>query len=328
MDVSIILPVYNGENFLANCLDSILGQTFKDYELIIVDDGSTDSSSDICTSYAFKFKHFKFYKQKNLGVSAARNFGLSKAQGTYILFIDSDDLYDQNFVRNMLNAIRESKVDIACCNYRTIDSKNNVLYDSHFDAKIRQLKNTRKFLTYTFKTKAKVYLQTWRFIFLNEIIKNNNLKFNENIAIGEDALFVRQYLLRSKTIKLLNESLYFYRINAISATNRYNEKQFTSSICLIKEYTKLFKDNGIDLKCLNDYKVGHYLINFRNIIKSNLGLIQILKTIQSYKIFFEFSHSHILFNFFGKDLLILLLSKFNLEFVIVIITKAKRFMTS
>ena len=118
MLVSIIVPIYNGEVYLKDCLESILNQTYKETEIILVDDGSTDASRKICDLYAQKYKNVISLYQENSGVSKARNLGLNCAKGEYIYFCDSDDILHQDILETLVRDIEDKKVDVSCCAYQ------------------------------------------------------------------------------------------------------------------------------------------------------------------------------------------------------------------
>lgn len=115
--VSVIVPVYNVEKYLAKCLDTVCNQTFSDYEVVIINDGSPDNSEKIINDYIKKYNNIKYYKKKNGGLSDARNYGISKSNGKYLMFIDSDDYVSNDMVEKLYNKIEEEKADMALCNY-------------------------------------------------------------------------------------------------------------------------------------------------------------------------------------------------------------------
>lgn len=118
--VSCIVPVYNSCKYLRRMLDSILGQSFNDFELILIDDGSTDSSGEICDEYASKDSKICVYHKENGGVSSARNLGLSKAEGKYIIFMDSDDLIAPNMLQALVTDLESNDADIAMCEWQAV----------------------------------------------------------------------------------------------------------------------------------------------------------------------------------------------------------------
>ncbi len=132
--ISVIVPVYNVENYLSRCIDSILNQTYTDYELILVDDGSTDNSGKICDDYAEKKSNIKVIHQKNGGLSSARNTGTDNSKGSYITFIDSDDLVSNTYLETLFELLKKYDADISCCDFsffydesEIVNEQNNIL---------------------------------------------------------------------------------------------------------------------------------------------------------------------------------------------------------
>ena len=134
--ISIIIPIYNSEKYLTHCLDSILKQTYQDFEVILVNDGSTDNSAKICDNYTITDARFKVIHKQNQGVSIARNTGISYAKGEYISFIDSDDWIENDYLKNMIN-VADSSSDIiisgAICDYTDKQSKKLSVKDNNFN---------------------------------------------------------------------------------------------------------------------------------------------------------------------------------------------------
>lgn len=126
--ISVIVPTYNAERTLSRCVDSILAQTEVCFEIILVDDGSTDSSNIICASYARRFDAVKLISQENLGITAARNAGLDAARGNYIAFVDSDDYIERGFLKRLLSAAEQFDADVCCCGFKKILENNTVEY--------------------------------------------------------------------------------------------------------------------------------------------------------------------------------------------------------
>ena len=130
--ISIIIPVYNAEKFLKRCLESVINQTYKNFEVICVDDGSKDNSSKIIEKIAKKDNRIILIKQKNQGVSIARNNAIEKSTGEYIMFLDSDDYMDKNMCEIMIKAINEYRVDVVRCNYKRV-YENGVKFNNKYD---------------------------------------------------------------------------------------------------------------------------------------------------------------------------------------------------
>lgn len=190
--ISVIVPVYNGKEYLEECIESILNQIYKDIELLLIDDGSKDNSLEICKAWADKDDRIRVIHQENMGVSAARNRGLKEARGNYIAFIDSDDIIDRNYLQFLYNTAKKNNCKISTCKRcRFID-----------DSAIEYVKDTEpeEFCSVLSKEEAvKVALKIGGFLgsctnklFSTSILVDENknpLVFDENIYFGEDILF-------------------------------------------------------------------------------------------------------------------------------------------
>ncbi|MBE6318012.1 MAG: glycosyltransferase [Bacteroidales bacterium] len=196
--VSIIVPVYNTEKYLSRCIDSILAQTFSDFELILVDDGSTDNSGKICDEYAKKDSRIIVIHKENGGASSARNKGLEIAQGEWITFVDSDDFITNNFIGNLY----DQEFDMTICGM-TINSKEIII-----DNQIINYNNIPEIIIYLYN--LNLINGPYSKIFKYSIIKQNNLKFDESLRSGEDTHFVFKYLKYTTKLKLISECGYIY----------------------------------------------------------------------------------------------------------------------
>lgn len=213
--LSIIVPVYNVEKYLSKCIDSILNQTFKDFELILIDDGSSDGSGKICDKYANKDRRIAVIHQENTGVSAARNAGLDIAKGEYIGFIDSDDFIDKSMYEKLINAIESFNVDMAICGYDYINESG---------------KMERKFKNSSPKTLSKSETfsamfdmpQTIRLGLVNKLFKSNlinNLRLPVDYHSTEDGYFLINYLEYINSSVFIREGLYKNSVRMGSATH-------------------------------------------------------------------------------------------------------------
>lgn len=203
--VSIIIPVYNKNQYIEECLERISEQTYKHYEVIIIDDGSTDGSSEICDSVASKYPWARIVHKVNGGVSSARNQGIREAQGEWICFVDVDDYP----LPDMLEKMVKEKAALVVCNW---SDENNKYCSSKF-LKARQvctMRSDEAFLLCTpdfFKT-------IWNKLFRADVIRGNNIWYEEEICHAEDSMFAIDYYVslgKDEKIVLLNEPLYFHR---------------------------------------------------------------------------------------------------------------------
>jgi glycosyltransferase involved in cell wall biosynthesis len=211
---SIIVPVYNAGKYLSQCIDSILNQTFMDFELLLINDGSTDNSGIICNEYALNDSRIRVFRKENGGVSSARNFGLDQAQGEWVTFVDSDDWLADNFLEQMLNKALESNVDAVFCNcFYAYDEEilPKVIYtEDTLEDGNRMLK---RFLA-RFKTRSELWGKIFQRKYLNHRLK-------ENVKIGEDFLYlIELYYQHDCKTAIITDYLYYYRQLDSSAMNR------------------------------------------------------------------------------------------------------------
>lgn len=204
--ISIIVPIYNSELYLKQCLDSIRVQTYSNIEVIMIDDGSTDGSKNLAKGFVERDKRFHLYSQENAGVSAARNVGLNKALGEYILFVDSDDWIEPRMIEELLKNIVQNNTDIACCQYDrggAYIEKKTEIWDRE-----TALKN---FLIHKLINGSLVNK-----LFKKDIL--NKKKLDLSIKYGEDALFLWKILLDVRSISVFPEVLYHVTLHDDSAT--------------------------------------------------------------------------------------------------------------
>ena len=206
LSVSVIVPVYNAEKVVSRGIDSILDQSFKDFELILVDDGSTDNSGVICDNYAQQDGRVKVVHQVNAGVSAARNAGLKVAQGEWVTFVDSDDIVLDGFLESLVDAVnRDVRIDLAYCGYAIIERSTSIkTYRSATYIGKEQLHDVLS------STKLLYRCSPWAKLFRRSIISDNGLQFDTNLTISEDRLFLYQYLIHVRGVAVTSTLGYLY----------------------------------------------------------------------------------------------------------------------
>ena len=213
--VSIIIPVYNAEKHLHKCLDSIINQTYKNIEIICINDGSTDNSLQILEEYAQKDRRIKIINQENKGVSVARNIGIKFTQTEYIMFVDSDDWIELETCELALNQIEKHQADICC--FGVFEVSDNRIYSR--DWEIRHL-NQSENQDIDIDTKKAFIVNSVGKLFKTKFIKENDILFPSNIKNGEDAIFNLICFYKDAKYTLLNKILYYYITdNEGSATN-------------------------------------------------------------------------------------------------------------
>lgn len=203
--ISIIVPVFNAAQYLQECLDSILSQSFNDFELILIDDGSTDNSLSICQSYEHRDSRIKIISGPNQGVSAARNKGLNVACGEWITFVDADDCFLHDALQTLYNRAMCTGADLVLANaLRLKDGNLNKILSLSNEVLSNVICSIKHFAL-------------WGYLFNGQIIRQNRLKFIEGLAYSEDRIFIYQISMFCKTIAYCATPVYVYRINDNSA---------------------------------------------------------------------------------------------------------------
>lgn len=242
--VSIIVPVYNVENYLRPCLDSILAQTFIDFEVILVDDGSTDNSGRICDGYAKKDNRFVVYHKQNGGVSTARNFALDKIKGEWVYFCDADDILFEDALEFLTNKIGES-VDCTMGGYIKINEQGDILEENKICEEYYL--TLEEVLTDFYDAKCKMFNgYIWNRLFRRSIIEKYHIRFREDIFIKEDGLFLLQYLCKCNNGTYYNtKPIYKYIEHSSSAMNNrlntINKQSISRLIASIECYKEVKK---------------------------------------------------------------------------------------
>lgn len=219
--ISVIVPVYNVEQYLPRCIDSILDQTFTDFEVLLIDDGSTDNSGKICDEYAQKDNRIRVFHKKNGGVSSARNLGIDESKGELITFIDSDDWLKQNCLQKIITNIED--VDLLVFSYTWVfyDGSTRTVTPKEMKAEgTNEIENFILHLRHN-SAKANMFGYPWNKVFRKNIVKQNNIKFEKDLHYCEDEIFVLSYCLKIKKTKSISASLYNHWLRNDSLTYRY-----------------------------------------------------------------------------------------------------------
>ena len=220
--VSIIVPIYNVEHYLSKCIDSLLAQSFRDFQLILVNDGSSDSSGSICDDYKLKDHRVNVIHQQNTGVSAARNAGLQIASGTYISFVDGDDTIENDFLEKLMEIAKKNNSDSVYSNF----SASQQFWD--LGKNLNQLEIREKLLPIFF-TKD-FFNSVCTKIFRNKTIKENRIQFPVGVKHGEDAQFNIEFLMNADKISFANYNGYHYREVEGSATRNIAQHDYLKRI--------------------------------------------------------------------------------------------------
>lgn len=204
MKYSVIIPVYNAKETLRRCLDSLVRQQFSDYELLLINDGSTDGSDAICREYANTYSCVRYFVKENGGVSSARNLGLEQVEGEYILFVDSDDYVSENYFSVISDALDNNVVDLLMfgyCNFGSISAEwdtGEFNENTEVGIAIRVSSAMQQYLFSSLCSKA----------FKKQIIEQYNMRFGNDLAIGEDQAFIFTYAMHIRSIGSIEDHLY------------------------------------------------------------------------------------------------------------------------
>lgn len=219
--ISVIVPIYKAESYLDKCIESIVNQTYKNIEVILVDDGSPDNCPKICDNWAKKNERIKVIHKQNGGVSSARNVGIENATGKYICFIDSDDSVENEYFEKFIKEIQN--FELVVCGYSKVlngEKKGKVLFSNEARNVIpkNQIMNLYQ----------KVLISApWAKFYQKSIIDENNIRFPEDMSLGEDMVFNFSYIDKIENIAIINESLYNYNLdNDNSLLRKYRKDLF------------------------------------------------------------------------------------------------------
>lgn len=252
MKISIIVPLYNKEKYIEECVNSILNQTINDIEIIIVDDGSTDKSFEIAKKLQNTDNRIKLYSKKNGGLSSARNFGIEKSTGEYIGFVDSDDTIETNMYELLYNNAKQYKCDIVMCSYMFV-TKSKKVKDNRLEC-IDENLISNKDVEYIIDNLLQMKIDTGVCIklFKSELLKSNNIYFNENLKLSEDYPFVISTYISAKNSFFINKPLYNYMQDDDDSLSRsYNYKKVNQLIDVYKEICNILDKNNLkrQVKC-------------------------------------------------------------------------------
>lgn len=250
MRISIVVPVYNAETYLAKCLDSLVNQSYRDIEIVVVDDGSKDESGIICKNIKEKDSRIKYFYQENQGVSAARNLGIDKSSGDYIMFVDSDDYLD-NYAVEKCVAFIEQGCNLICFNFSYLTNSQSVP-NAPFVFNQEKILDNKELVKNLFipSKKSSLYLgyffrACWGKLFDLKLVREYKIRFPVGMKFSEDAMFVLDFLSKASNVKILDKYLYHYRIHESSAVQSYKKDFFTD---VLREYQEIkSRESSFDL---------------------------------------------------------------------------------
>lgn len=279
--ISIIVPIYNVEKYLPRCIDSILNQSYPNFEIILVDDKSPDRSPQLCDKYATQHDNIVVvHKSINEGLGLARNTGLQYVTGDFVCFVDSDDYIHENYIETMYTSIMRNKSDLVFCNFyqqEPNESYINVVEDldaTYGDSCLHDI-------CCSLLTRRSVMV--WRCMYNIEIIKDNNLLFiSERVWPSEDKFFQFAYIKCCKKISFVKECLYYYTYNSSSLARSYNSSKLWKFFEERNELLKFFKTEewrkSVNIRfTASIYSEINKLINSTKIKQDKLSIIKQIK---------------------------------------------------
>ena len=245
--ISIIVPIYNVENYLRQCLDSIMSQTYQNFECLLINDGSPDNSADICREYVEKDSRFHYFEKENGGVSSARNLGIERSKGQYITFIDSDDWVESNYLEVLYKSLIDEKADVAVSTYKQFNMDDNNYYvhsyQRGYDRKVFTNEELIDSLPLLYG-----YDSTYNFVSCKLITRNllEYIRFNLSTGYGEDMEFWNKVFLISKKIVYVNKDTYIYRTTHDNSKH-YEEENVRNNIEQRLIFLAMLAARGMDI---------------------------------------------------------------------------------
>lgn len=252
--ISIIVPVYNSENYIKKCLESLLEQKESNYEIIVIDDGSTDKSKSVCAELQKKSDKIKLYSQDNSGVSNARNYGVSQANGDYVMFVDSDDWIEPDLLISAEEYIKKCNPDVIVYGIKYIDGGKCSYDSSTTKVECFEQNQVKEYIVDLYHTGAiassvnKIYKRT--------IVKN--VQFDEKLKYGEDLKFNMCVFENVKSIVNMPKAFYCYNRHENSLSTNIDARQIKEMLSLYHESEKFFHNLDIDVQKKNELLERHY----------------------------------------------------------------------
>lgn len=249
--ITIIVPVYNVERYIVECIESLLNQTYKNLEIILVDDGSTDKSGEICENYANTYSRVKVIHKKNEGLGFARNTGLAVAHGRFVTFVDSDDKAETDLIERLVKGIVDFKCDTCIGGFKRISENGRTNFVEQYDAALFTGTDVYNKLFARMLGSAPdkpdaIRMSVWNVMYSMDIIRKYKIEFpSEREFISEDIIWDSEYYKYSKRVKVIDSNAYNYRITPGSLTQKYKENMLKKICVLYSEMINRISDDKI-----------------------------------------------------------------------------------
>ncbi len=258
--VSIIIPVYGVEKYIKRCLESLINQTLKEIEIIIVNDGTKDNSMKICREYQSLDSRISIYEKENEGLGLTRNYGLKYAVGEYVAFLDSDDFIDIDFYEKLYNDAKKNNSDVCFTNYKIkksdgtefVSKRSNIPFEENVLDSKTVLYNIMQIPTKN-QRRNFIGMSVWRSVYRKSLIDNNNILFcSERDFISEDIIFNIDFLSKASKVSFIKDTYYYYCENQQSLTHIYRKDRFEKHKILYNE----LKRKALELDDFENMEVG------------------------------------------------------------------------
>ena len=239
--ISVIIPVYNAEKYLSKSVNSVLNQTYQRFIILLIDDGSTDQSPQMCDEYAAQYENIHVFHKLNGGASTARNVGLENAKGEYIFFLDSDDWLEPNAIETMIATAKRENADLVFCEAQAIDDEGKTELNGHYTYKEQYQTGNAYQIMLQMMDRKEFHVAIWMLLLDRKIITDNQLRFKEGI-IYEDMIISYQFYCLANRTAHVRQKLYNrrYRANSVM-TSAKTEKNYVSAATVYREVSTFMK---------------------------------------------------------------------------------------
>lgn len=245
--LSVIIPVYNGEKYLERLIKVLKEQTFQKFEVLFIDDGSTDDTYRLCRNYAVQYSHVRLIHTENNGVSHARNIGIKEAKGKWIQFMDVDDIIHNNMFSTFYKALEDSGSDMAVCGCirRDAETKAEVLCGPEENRPVNGKELIQLFAQMKMEQRYWLLDYIWNKWYKRELIESCHIRFPENLSLGEDFVFNAQYFQHISSLEILSDCCYEYEVHESGLVSRFQETPWDDRKILYDKQRELYRSMGI-----------------------------------------------------------------------------------
>lgn len=256
--ISIIVPIYNVEDYIRQCFDSLLNQTYQNFEVLMINDGSPDNSASICQEYAARDSRFRYFEKENGGISTAVNLGIEHSQGEYVTLMDPDDWADNDYLEVLYNAIVQEGADVSISSYKRFNMSDNCFYFHAFTKEYdKKVFTNKEFLESLPNLVASDYSF---FITFSKLVRKEMIgliRFNADTKLAMDMEFWYKVYLKVNKVVFVNRDTYTYRIHSTSAANNLTVEKLKSSMQHRLAFIAILAARGINIESYVQDYIGH-----------------------------------------------------------------------